>query len=161
MTDYKFYLDNGIYDIQSGKFQDAIENINKSLELKKDWAIPYFYRAVAYDAMEEFDEAMLDYTKAIQLDEKMTDAYYNRARIILSRKDLDNPKVENAVKDLEKALELDPQFIDALYAMAAAKKKLGDYHAALVYIERLLQIEPDAIWAKALKKLILQKYIIS
>jgi tetratricopeptide (TPR) repeat protein len=160
MTDYKFYLDNGIYDIQSGKFQDAIENINKSLELKKDWAIPYFYRAVAYDAMEEFDEAMLDYTKAIQLDEKMTDAYYNRARIILSRKDLDNPKVENAVKDLEKALELDPQFIDALYAMAAAKKKLGDYHAALVYIERLLQIEPDAIWAKALKKLILQKYII-
>ena len=111
--------------------------------------------------MEEFDEAMLDYTKAIQLDEKMTDAYYNRARIILSRKDLDNPKVENAVKDLEKALELDPQFIDALYAMAAAKKKLGDYHAALVYIERLLQIEPDAIWAKALKKLILQKYIIS
>ena len=160
MTDYKFYLNNGIYDIQSGKFQDAIENINKSLELKKDWAIPYFYRAVAYDAMEEFDEAMLDYTKAIQLDEKMTDAYYNRARIILSRKDLDNPKVENAVKDLEKALELDPQFIDALYAMAAAKKKLGDYHAALVYIERLLQIEPDAIWAKALKKLILQKYII-
>ena len=160
MTDYKFYLDNGIYDIQSGKFQDAIENINKSLELKKDWAIPYFYRAVAYDAMEEFDEAMLDYIKAIQLDEKMTDAYYNRARIILSRKDLDNPKVENAVKDLEKALELDPQFIDALYAMAAAKKKLGDYHAALVYIERLLQIEPDAIWAKALKKLILQKYII-
>ena len=160
MTDYKFYLNNGIYDIQSGKFQDAIENINKSLELKKDWAIPYFYRAVAYDAMEEFDEAMLDYTKAIQLDEKMTDAYYNRARIILSRKDLDNPKVENAVKDLEKALELDPQFIDALYAMAAAKKKLGDYHASLVYIERLLQIEPDAIWAKALKKLILQKYII-
>ena len=160
MTDYKYYLDNGIYDIQNGKFQEGIENINKSLELKRDWAIPYFYRAVAYDAMENFDEAMLDYTKAIQLDEKMTDAYYNRARIILSRKDLDNPKIENAVKDLEKALELDDKFVDALYAMAAAKKKLGDYHAALVYIERLLQIEPDAIWAKALKKLILQKYII-
>ncbi len=160
MSDYKYYLDNGIYNIQNGKFQEGIENINKSLELKKDWAIPYFYRAVAYDAMEEFDEAMLDYTKAIQLDEKMTDAYYNRARIILSRKDLDNPKIENAVRDLEKALELDDKFVDALYAMAAAKKKLGDYHAALIYIERLLQIEPDAIWAKALKKLILQKYIV-
>ena len=160
MTDYKEYLDNGINAIQIGKFKEGIDNINKSLELKKDWAIPYFYRAVAYDALQEFDEAMLDYTKAIQLDEKMTDAYYNRARITLSRKDLDNPKIENAVNDLEKALELDPKFVDALYAMAAAKKKLGDYHSALVYIEKLLQIEPDAIWAKALKKLILQKYIV-
>jgi len=160
MADYKYYLDEGIYAIKNGEFRKGIDNINKSLELKKDWSIPYFYRGVAYDALKEYDEAMLDYTRAIQLDDKMTDAYYNRARIILSRKDIDNPKIENAVKDLEKALELDDKFVDALYAMAAAKKKLGDYHAALVYIERLLQIEPDAIWAKALKKLILQKYIV-
>lgn len=160
MTDYKTFLDSGIYDINDGNFRNGIENINKSLELKNDWAIPYFYRAVAYDALNEYDEAMLDYTKAIQLDEKMTDAYYNRAKIILSRKDIDNPKIENAVKDLEKALELDDKFVDALYAIAAAKKKLGDYHSALEYLEKLLQIEPDAVWAKALKKLILQKYIV-
>lgn len=160
MTDYKKYLDDGIFNINDGNFRQGIENINKSIELKNDWAIPYFYRAVAYDALKEFDEAMLDYTKAILLDEKMTDAYYNRARIILSRKDIDNPKIEDAVKDLEKAIELDDKFVDALYAIAAAKKKLGDYHSALEYIERLLQIEPDAVWAKALKKLILQKYIV-
>ena len=157
---YKYYLDNGINDIRNGRFYSGIEHINKSLELKNDWAIPYFYRAVAYDALENYNEAMLDYTKAIQLDDKMTDAYYNRARIILSRKDIENPKIEKAVQDLEKALELDEKFIDALYAMAAAKKKLGDYHAALVYLERLLQIQPDSVWAKALKKLILQKYVI-
>ena len=157
--DYKFHLDNGIEKINAGKFADAIEDINKSIELKKDWSISFFYRAVAYDAMENFDEALLDYTKALQLDEKMTDAYYNRARITLSRKDIDNPKIEKAVEDLEKALELDENFVDALYAMAAAKKKLGDYHASLVYLERLLKVQPDSIWAKALKKLILQKYI--
>ena len=44
--------------------------------------------------------------------------------------------------------------------MAAAYKKLGDYHKSLEYLERLLEIEPDAVHAKALKKLILQKYII-
>ena len=160
IEDYKIFLDNGIENINNGKFQDGIDCINKSLELKKDWAIPYFYRAVAYDAMEDYDEAMLDYTKALQMDDKMTDAYYNRARIILSRKDIENPIIENAVKDLEKALELDENFIDALYAMAAAKKKLGDYHASLVYLERLLKLQPDSIWARALKKLILQKYIV-
>ena len=159
MSDYKYYIDNGIYDIQRGLDESAIKNINKSLELKKDWEIPYFYRGVANQALENYDEAMLDYTKALQLNDKMTDAYYNRARIILTRKDIENPDISKAVKDLEHALELDDKFVDALYAMAAAQKKLENYHSALEYLEKLLQIEPEAVHAKALKKLILQKYI--
>lgn len=160
MKDYKYYLDNGIYNFQDGKYEDALENINKSLEMKNDWAIPYFYRGAVYDAMDEYDEAMLDYTKALSIDDKMTDAYYNRAKIILSRKDIENPNIQNAISDLEKALALDEKFVDALFAMAAAYKKLGDYHKALTYLEKLLEIEPDAVHAKALKKLILQKYIV-
>lgn len=157
-NDYKYYLDNGIFDIQNGRFQQGIENINKSLELKNDWEIPYFYRAVAYQALEDFDEAILDYTKALQLNEKMTDAYYNRAKILLSRKDIENPDINRAVSDLEKALEFDPNFIEALYAMAAAQKKLEKYNEALTYLDRLLEIEPEAVHARALKKLLLNKY---
>ncbi|MBQ8458506.1 tetratricopeptide repeat protein [bacterium] len=160
MNDYKYYLDNGIYNIQDGKFKEAIENITKSIELKNDFEISYFYRGVANQALENFDEAMLDYTKALQINDKMTDAYYNRAKITLSRKDIENPNIQKAVEDLEKALNLDDKFVDALFAMAAAYKKLGDYHKSLEYLEKLLQIEPDAVNARALKKLILQKYII-
>ena len=160
MTDYKYFLFYVIYDIQGGKYEQAIENINKSIEMKKDWEIPYFYRAVAYHALENYDEAMLDYTKAIQLNDKMTDAYYNRAKIILSNQNSTMADIHNAVEDLEKALNLDEKFVDALYAMAAAYKKLGDYHKSLVYLEKLLEIAPDAVHAKALKKLILQKYIV-
>lgn len=160
MTDYKKYIDDGIYDINNGKLESAIENISKSIELKKDWEISYFYRAVAYHSLENYDEAMLDYTKAIQINPKMIDAYYNRARITLSRKDIQNPDIKKAISDLEKAVELDENFADALYALATAYKKLEDYHKCLVYLEKVLQIQPDAIYAKALKKLILQKYIV-
>lgn len=160
MSDYKFYIDNGIFCIQNGKFKEGIENINKSLELKNDWEIPYFYRAVAYQAMENSDEAILDYTKALQINDKMTDAYYNRAKILLTRKDISNPDLNRVVNDLAKALELDENFIDALFAMAAVQKKLGNYHEALVYLEKLLKVEPDAVQARALKKLILSKYIV-
>ena len=160
MNDYKEYLDNGIYDFQDGMYKNAIENINKSINIKNDWAIPFFYRGACYHALGEYDEAMLDYTKAIKLDDKMTDAYYNRAKIILSRKDIENPDIKKAIKDLDKALELDGKFVDALYAMAAAYKKLEDYHKTLEYIEKLLQISPEHVYARALKKLILQKYIV-
>lgn len=160
MTDYKTLLDDGIFDIRNGRFEDAVQKINQSIELKRDWEISYFYRAAAYQALEKFNDALLDYTKAIQLNPRMTDAYYNRAYINLTRKDIKNPDLQKTVEDLNKALELDPKFIDALYAMAAAQKKLGNYHTALEYLEKLIQIEPDAVNAKALKKLILQKYIV-
>ena len=160
MSDYKEYIDKGIEEIHQGKFEDAIENITKSIELKNDWEISYFYRAVANQALEKWDGAMLDYTKALQINDKMTDAYYNKAKITLSRKDIANPDIKKAISDLEKALELDDKFVDALFAMAAAYKKLGDYHKSLEYLEKLLEIEPQAVNARALKKLILQKYMV-
>lgn len=160
MTDYKKYTDDGIELVYKGEFEKAIENFTKSIELKNDWEIPYFYRAVSYQALEEFDNAMLDYTKALSINDKMTDAYYNKAKIILSRKDIPNPDINKAIEDLNKALELDEKFVDALFAMAAAYKKLEDYHKALEYLEKLLEIEPQAVHAKALKKLILTKYMV-
>lgn len=160
MKEYKDLLDTGIYDFQYGHFKNAIENLSKAIQIKKDESLAYFYRGASYHSIEEYNEAMLDYTKAISLNNKLTDAYYNRAKIILSRKDIENPDIKKAIKDLEKALELDDKFVDAMYAMAAAYKKLGDYHKTLEYIKNLLAISPDHIYAKALKKLILQKYII-
>ena len=159
MNDYKYHLDNGIYDFQCGKYTDAIEKINQSLELKNDWEIPYFFRGAANQALENFDEAILDYTKALEFNNKMTDAYYNRAKILLERKDIKNPDINRAVNDLEKALELDSNFIDALFAMAAAQKKLENYNEALNFLDKLLELQPDSIHAKALKKLILNKYL--
>ncbi len=158
-NDYKFFLDEGIYDIQNGNFESAIEKITKSIKMKNDFEISYFYRAVANQALKNWDEAMLDYTKALELNNKLTDAYYNRAYITLTRDDITDPKIENAILDLENALKLDENFIDALYAIAAAKKKQQKYSQALEYLDRLLKIEPDAINAKALKKLILMKYV--
>jgi len=160
MDNFKKYLDDGISDFHNGKFKNALENLNSAIEIDRTSHLAYFFRAASYHALEKYDEAMLDYTKTISLNDKMTDAYYNRAKIILSRKDIQNPDVKKAIKDLERALELDPKFADALYALAAAYKKLEDYHKALEVLEKLLQISPDHVFARALKKLILQKYII-
>lgn len=159
MTDYKTYLDNGIHELKYGDLDTALLNMNKSIELKNDWEISYFYRAVLHQTMKNYDDALLDYTKAISLNDKMTDAYYNRAEIILTRKDIENPDISRAVDDLKRALELDDKFINALFAMASAQKKLGNYALALEYLDRLLNLEPEAITARALKKLLLQKYL--
>lgn len=158
-NNYKKLLDKGIYDIQDGFFKSAIDSITKSIELKNDFEISYFYRAVAYQALENYDEAMLDYAKALKINPKLTDAYYNRAKIIIENKNSTQAELEKALNDLEEALKLDDKFIDALFAMAALQKKLKNYHKALEYLDRILAIDEKAIHARALKKLILTKYI--
>lgn len=159
-NNYKKYLDEGIFKIQDGNYKYAIELLDKSIKLKNDFEISYFYRAVAYHALNELNSAILDYTKAIKLNPKMTDAYYNRAKIILEKKDSTKAQIEKAIDDLDKALKLDDKFIDALYAISCAYKKVEDYHKALEYLDKLLTLAPDSVHARALKKLILQKYIV-
>ena len=128
MTDkYKELLDEGIYNIQDGNYDKAIELINESIQLNNNWEISYFYRAVAYQASEKFDDAILDYTKCIKINPKMIDAYYNRAKILIENKDNNNEELNKIAKDLEIALSLDENFIDALYAMACVQKKLSKY----------------------------------
>ena len=104
MTTYKEYLDKWIEELRTGDLDIALDNMNKSIELRSDWDISYFYRAVVNQALKNFDDAILDYTKPLQINPKMTDAYYNRADILLSRKDFENPDIERAVADLEKAI---------------------------------------------------------
>ena len=43
--------------------------------------------------------------------------------------------------------------------MAVAQMKIENYEKSLNYLDRLLQIEPDGINSRALKKLLLKKYI--
>lgn len=158
--EYKKYLDEAIENIYEGKFSEAIELLDKSIKLKNDFEISYFYRAVAYHSLQKHNEAILDYTKAIKLNPKMTDAYYNRAKIVIENQNATQKELNCAKEDLKIAISQDEKFADALYAMAAVEKKLGEYHSALEYIEKLLAIMPDAVHAKALKKLILMKYIV-
>ncbi len=142
--DYKFYLDKGISETNEGKFDEAMHSLN---------------RAIVFHNLNELEPAYENYTKAIELNHKMIDAYYNRAQVLLLDKNADNEKLKSALKDLDKAVELDPKFVDALYYKAVVQMKLEDYKGAVETLDKVLAIDPQAVYSRALKKLILQKYL--
>jgi len=82
----------------------------------------------------------------------MTDAYFNRGQLLLKSR----PK--QALDDFVSAVALDPDFIDAYYAIAVIQKNLGQYKEAVKNLDKIIELEPQAVNAKALKKLILNKY---
>lgn len=157
--DYKYYLEEGIKKTNEGKFEEALENLEKSLELKPDHALTHFSKGIAYHNLKQLRAAYENYGHAIKIDEKMIDAYYNRAQAILA---FDNPsedELKEAKADLEQATKLDDKFIDAYYYLAIVKIKLGLYESAIVSLDKVLAIQPQSPYSKALKKLIMKKYL--
>ena len=149
----KYYLSLGIQEINKGNLLEGIKNLDESLKHNGKSDIAYFYKAAAYHNLNNVNLAYDNYSKAIELNEKMVDAYYNRGQLILK----DSPK--QALDDFVKAVVLDPKFIDAYYAIAAIQKNLGHYKDAIKNLDKILELEPMAVNAKALKKLIQTKYL--
>ncbi len=157
--DYKFYLDEGIKLTNQGQFQDALKSLEKALDLNSDNALIHFSKAVVYHNLNQLRAAYENYSNAIKIDEKMIDAYYNRAQTILAFETKTEDELREALSDLLKAVELDEKFIDAYYYAATVKKKLEDYEGAIELLDKVLEIEPKAPYSRALKKLIEQKYL--
>lgn len=109
--------------------------------------------------MNKLEDAYESYTKAIELNPQMIDAYYNRAQIILAYDSPNEDELNSALSDLQRAAELDNKFVDAYYYAAVVQKKLGNYKDALISLDKVLAIQPYAVHSRALKKLILQKYM--
>ncbi len=157
---YKFYFNLGMAEARLGKYDEAEKAYNKSIELNPKFAPCYLFRGILEHGRGNFEKASKDYTTAIEIDENSIDAYFNRAQLVFSKeKETPEEELKSAIKDLEKAIKLDPKFIDAYYSKAVILKKLGKYKEALKELDTLLEFAPDSVNAKALKKLLLQKYI--
>ncbi|MBQ2645571.1 hypothetical protein IJG14_08390 [bacterium] len=158
--DAKYYTNSGIDKTNKEDFEGALKDFNKSLELNPNWALTYFSKAIVFHKQLKFEEAYENYSEAINKDNNMIDAYYNRAHILLAdEKHLNEINLNKALGDLEQSIELDDKFVDAYYYLAVVKMKLKKYADSVSVLDKLIRIEPDAIHAKALKKLLLQKYL--
>ena len=80
--------------------------------------------------------AIDDYSKAIQLDKRMTEAYYNRGVCNLALKEF-----KSAMNDFDKAIELDPKFIKAYYSRASVFVSQEKYAEALPDLDKTIELE--------------------
>jgi len=155
----KDYLNSGIKETNKGNFKQAVKALDRALELQPDWALAYFSKAVAFHNLMDLENAYENYAKAIELNPEMVDAYYNLAQVILAKKPVSDDGLKEALKYLETAVKLDEKFTDAYYYTGVIKKNLKDYKGAISALDKVIELEPQAVYSKALKKLIQQKYL--
>ena len=110
----------------------------------------YFLRGNAYDEIELYDLAIVNYDKAIQLKPDYTDAYIYRglAKIVLGQHFA-------VISDFDKAIQLKPNEVGPYYYRGLAKIVLGQHFAAISDFDKAIQLKPDearAYYARGLAK---------
>src|SRR5262249_57140506 len=74
------------------------------IEQDPNFSVLYGNRAYAYLIKSDFDRALGDYTKAIEIDPKQPLAYFNRGYTYAAKGEHDR-----AIADYNKAIEIDPK----------------------------------------------------
>ncbi|MEO6587763.1 MAG: TonB family protein [Pyrinomonadaceae bacterium] len=110
-----------------------------------------FYQKRADDNMgkAEYDLAIVDYNKALELNPKSVPAYFNRARAFYFKKDF-----SSAVESYSKAIELTPKDSVAYYNRGVSYEKTGDALKAADDYQKAVELDESNEPAKEnLKKI--------
>ena len=155
------------------------EHTVESAPDEKTMAKLHFLRGLDFYLLQDFENAINDYTAAVVTDDTFMPAYFDRA--IARYKHLEYRKAETAddkanimkalptttsatiqvrnadyelVKaDLDKVIKLAPDFAYAYYNRANLFAMLGDYHAAIADYNKVIELDPgfaDAYYNRGL-----------
>ena len=121
-----------------GKYEEAIEDLNKAIELKPDYTYAYNNRGFAYNNLGQYNRAIEDLDKAIELDPDNTYAYNNRG---FAYNNLG--QYNRAIEDYDKAIELDPDYARAYNNRGSTYDDLKQYDRAIEDYDKAIELDPD------------------
>ncbi|MBN2276104.1 MAG: tetratricopeptide repeat protein, partial [Bacteroidales bacterium] len=118
-------------------YSQALLSINKALELK-DKAENNYYHGVVSDSMKNYNQAELDYEKAIAKDRKFADAYLSLAKLRLHLN-----KLNKAIEHCNAVLNIDQNNMDAYLIRSQVYVKMVEYPKAIDDISKVVFNNPE------------------
>jgi tetratricopeptide (TPR) repeat protein len=120
------------------KFDRAIENFTKALQIKPDYAEAYNNLGAALKDEGELDAAIESYTKALRFDPDLAEAHYNMGAALQGKDDLNA-----AMKSYGKALRIKPDYAEVHNNIGNLLQGKGDTDAAIESYARAIQFNPN------------------
>jgi len=118
------------------RWKELLTESTNCIEQLPDWEYGYFRRATAKWGLQNYNGALDDSNKAIEINNKFYIAYDNRG---LVRKKLDDYK--GAIDDFTKAIEIDNKYAGAYNHRGLAKEELEDYKGAIADFNIAIELD--------------------
>ena len=133
------YLKLGTSELDAGNLEAALAHFQRAIELDRNYGAAYFSRGLVRKRQREFDGAINDFTRSIQL-KPIAEAYLNRGATLKDKGDNDG-----AMIDYNKAIELRPDYADAFFNRGIAKDDKGDSDGAIRDFTRAIELNPGTL----------------
>ena len=124
-----------------------ISDCNKAIELNPRDAELYFSRGSAHCGLDQYDKAISDFTKAIEIDPELHWAYNYKALLLATCLDASYRDGSQAVELAKKAVELSPEAWN-LATLAAAYAEVRKFEDAIATQEKAIDLikKKGEIW---------------
>ena len=136
-----YFIDKGSDKYKKGRYKEAIQLFSRAIEKDSSASGAYIYRAIAYDASDDFGRALVDFSNARKIDSNDVFVFTERAQTFLNLNELDA-----ATLDFQKLLQINPNgadAADAFYYLGRICFKQGKFEQAINYYTRVLKFRSD------------------
>jgi|GEM_PF-224355 len=137
----QFFL-KGNLKLETKEYAEAIRYYDEALLKQSDMADAFCNRGIAYVHIGEIDKALEDFNKAIELDKKLDEAYFNRAGALVDRKEF-----ALAASDLEHIRKNYQDSTNYYLRWGDLKFNQGYYDQALAEYDRALELKASNVQA--------------
>ncbi len=125
----------------TSKWDEAIKNYEKAVELKKDYFGAYSGLSNAYEQTQKIDKAIEVYEKIIPQTQVSPEVLYNYGRLLYNRDGRGDKAM--AEKIWNKVVELQPNYSNALYSLGLLYESRGDMSTALQFYYKVKDLNPN------------------
>ena len=154
--DFVLYNIQGLILVESRRYSEAVNAYSEALKIKEH---PFIYndRGIAYSQLEQYQQAIADFNKAIEINPGLEQPYYNRVIVYQDRglAYLVLGQYQEAIADFNKVIEYELyEYYELGYVgRGTAYYKLGQYQQAIADFNKAIEINPhmaEAYYARSL-----------
>jgi len=135
----QLYLQRDELFLKLGRYADAVRESTLFLQSNESHLAAYRTRALALMELEEYDRAITDFDRAIELG--ANHEAYNDRGVAMMR----SGRPEEALPDFSRAVEMAPEPASYLHNRGMAYMQLGRNDAALADLNRVIEADPGAL----------------
>ena len=126
--------------ISKRDFEKVIDICNEALKVEPNLVEFYIIliRGYAYIELNEYEQAIKDFNKVIELNPNYAEDYYGRGYAYAELNEY-----ERAIEDYDRTIALNPKFAEAYYNRGLAYAELNEYKRAIEDYGKAIALNPD------------------
>jgi protein O-mannosyl-transferase len=138
------YNNRGSIYMDESRFDEALRDFNKAIELKPEYSDAYNNRGKLLKSTGRYEDMLSDFNKAIESNSDNFEAHNNRGNVLCIMK-----KYDEAIADFNSAIALKPEMAESYNNRGTVYITEKKYTEAIVDMNKAIELKPDFAMAYA------------